>query len=160
MKHGKQVGIWGGSRAKKGGLGAPCDWMRGDAGCHCVRLLCITRRVGSTPRHFRARRCGGNGGPGPSDPSLRRQQRPRSPDPPLRRQRRPRPPRIRRCGRSAAPRSRSRHRGGARIRRSRILALLRIWLLWTRYRDGPSASCSTLWLSGPNASCPIPWLQP
>lgn len=35
---------------KRGGLGAPCDWMRGDAGCHCVRLLCITRRVGSTPR--------------------------------------------------------------------------------------------------------------
>ncbi len=81
---------------KRGGLGAPCDWMRGDAGCHCVRLLCITRRVGSTPRPLgsvaavataaspppRIRRCGGLA------------------------------PRIRRCGDNSGPRSRSRHRGG------------------------------------------------
>lgn len=146
MKRGKQVGIWGGSRAKKG-------WFR-----RALRLDAGRCGLPLRPSALHHSSCGLDT-PALSGPALRRQ-------------RRPRPPRIRRCGRSAAPRSRSRHRGGARIRRSRsrhrggarirrsrILALLRIWLLWTRYRGGPNASCPTTWLSGPNASCPAPLLR-
>ena len=107
MKRGKQVGIWGGSRAKKG-------WFR-----RALRLD--------------ARRCGL-----PLRPSALHHSSCGLATP---------APRIRRCGGNSGPRFRSRHRGGARIRRSRILALLRTWLLLTRYRGGP------------NASCPIPWLQ-
>lgn len=92
MKRGKQVGIWGGSRAKKG-------WFR-----RALRL--DARRCGlplrpsalhhsscglATPAP-RIRRCGGNSGPSLSESTPWRQQR---------------------------PGSRSRHRGGARIRRFR-----------------------------------------
>ena len=159
MKRGKQVGIWGDSRAKKGRFRRA---LRLDAG-RCGLPLhpsalhhssCgldtpaprIRRCGGSGGLAPRIRRCGGNGG---LAPRIRRcgdnSDRPLSESTPWRQQR---------------PGSRSRHRGGARARRSRILALLRIRLLWTRYRGGPNASCPTTWLSGPNASCPIPWLQP
>lgn len=144
---------------KRGGLGAPCDWTRGDAGCHYVRLLCITRRVGSTPRPLGSVAAVATAASPPGSVAAAAR-RPLALGVDTVAATAPRPPGSVAVVAIAALRFRSRHRGGARIRRSRILALLRIWLLWTRYRDGPNASCPTPWLSGPNASCPIPWLQP
>ncbi len=68
---------------KRGGLGAPCV---------CSASLVVWARH-----------------PGPSDPSLRWQRRPR---PPRIRRCGGLAPRIRRCGDNSGPRSRSRHRGG------------------------------------------------
>lgn len=96
---------------KRGGLGAPCDWMRGDAGCHCVRLSASLVVWARHPGTFgpgaaaataapapRIRRCGGNGGLAPPDPSLRPLGGPSlSESTPWRQQR---------------PRFRNRHRGG------------------------------------------------
>ena len=152
MKRGKQVGIWGGSRVKKG-------WFR-----RALRLDAGRCGLPLRPSALHHSSCGLDT-PALSGPALRRQRRPR----PLGSvAAAASPPGSVAAVTTAAPAlgvgtvaaTAPRLSESAPWRREDPAlsepALLRIWLLWTRYRDGPSASCSTLWLSGPNASCPTP----